>query len=79
MERKKARRDKALKSAEVTIVAEAEQFMSPMMGESTNVAIKDAQVAIEEPQEIQSSKVQQHMSLIPVPLLDLDVFFITEI
>ena len=79
MGRKKARRDEAPKSPEVTIVAEAEQFVSPMMGKSTNVAIEDASVAMEEPQEIQSSEVQQRKSLIPFPIFDLDVFFIAEI
>ena len=47
--RKKAWRDEAPKSPKVTIVAEAEHFVSPMMGGSTNVAIEDALVAMEEP------------------------------
>ena len=55
--RKKAWRDKAPKSSKVTIVAEAEHFVSPMMGESTNV-VDDIPAAIEEPHEIQSSEVQ---------------------
>ena len=76
--RKKARRDEAPKSPEVTIVAEAEHFVSPMMGESTNVA-EDALVAIEEAHEIQSSKVQQYKMLIGLPFFELDVFFIAEI
>ena len=79
MERKEAWRDEAPKSPEVTIVVEAEHFVSPMMGESTNVAIEDALVVVQEPQEIQSFEVQQRKILIPFPFFDLDVFFIVEI
>ena len=72
--RKKAQRDEAPKSPEVTIVAEAEHFVSPMMGESTNV-VDDTQAAIEEPHEIQSSEVQQRKMFITVLSFKLDAFF----
>ena len=54
---KKARREEPPRSPEVTIVAEAENFVSPMMGESTNV-VHDTPVAAEIP-EVQSSDIQQ--------------------
>ena len=52
---KKARREEPPRSPEVTIVAEAENFVSPMMGESTN-AVYDTSVAAEIP-EVQSSEI----------------------
>ena len=76
--RKKARRVEALKSPEVTIVAEAEHFVSPMMGKSTNV-VDDTLVAIEEPHKIQSSEVQQRKILITPSFYELYVLFIAEI
>ena len=54
---KKARREEPPRSPEVTIVAEAENFVSPMMGESTNV-VDDIPDTVEIP-EVQSSDVQQ--------------------
>ena len=53
---KKAWRDEPPRSPEVTIVAEAENFVSPMMGESTNV-VYDAPVAAIETSEVQSSEI----------------------
>ena len=54
---KKTRREEPPRSPKVTIVAEAENFVSPMMGESTNV-VHDTPVAAEIP-EVQSSEIQQ--------------------
>ena len=76
--RKKARRDEVPKSPEVTIVAEAEHFVSSMMGESTNV-VDDAPVAIEGPHEIKSSEIQQCTILITPSFCELYVLFIAEI
>ena len=70
---KKARRDEPPRSPEVTIVAEAENFVSPMMGESTNV-VYDTPVAMEETPEVQSSEIQQCKLFITVLSFDLYSF-----
>ena len=72
---KKARRDEPPRSPEVTIVAEAENFVSPMMGESMNV-VYDAPVAAAETQEVQSSEIQQCKLFITALPFDLCVFLL---
>ena len=71
--KKKAWRDETPRSPEVTIVTEAEHFVSPMMGESTNV-VYDAPVTTKEAQEIQSSEVQQCKLFITALSFELYVF-----
>ena len=68
---KKARREEPPRSPEVTIVAEAENFVSLMMGESTNV-VYDTPVAAELP-EIQSSEIQQCKLFITISSFSLYV------
>ena len=70
---KKAQRDEPPRSPEVTIVVEAEHFVSPMMGESTNV-VHDTPVAIEETPEVQSSEMLQCKLSNTILSFDLHVF-----
>lgn len=72
---KKTRREEPPTSPEVTIAVEAEQFVSPMVGESTNMVF-DAP-ATEESPEVQSSEIQQCKFCITVLFFRLRAVFIT--
>ena len=72
---KKTRIEEPPKSPEVTIAVEAEQFVSPMVGESTNMVF-DAPTAEEIP-EVQSSEIQQCKYCITVSFFRLRAVFIT--
>ena len=72
---KKTRREDPPKSPEVTIAVEAEQFVSPMVGESTNMVF-DAPAAEEIP-EVQSSEIQQCELCITVSSFNLYAVFVT--
>ena len=73
--KKKARRDEVPKSPEITIVPEAKHFVSPMISEYTNIPVEDAPTGVEEPQDIQSSKIQQRRMFIPSPFFVFLAFF----
>ena len=56
---KKIRRDETPRSPEVTIVPDAEQLISPMVGESTNIPSEVPPLQTDDQHDVESSQTQQ--------------------